>query len=347
MNVLRKRRRRHVKIYIVIFAVCGLFFIGMELMFAGARAYKTWDELDFDSDLNMVYVTDIKPSLGGLYYSENYDDDTSMELYYIWIDDTHIMPVTLLEYDIIDLAHEYMDAKEKFQAGTMTEEAFQKYGFRGMGRLEDVSEHDRLNELQQYIEKDAETKGKSIQILPYSMQIITKDSFRLSFSIMMAFVLLCVISIAICIIRTSTCCGEKMLVEYRKEQGDTAALRQKLANFFQKKELVYQLWIDHEYIAGLYNTTVIFEETKHLIWAYSAVPETVTGDAASTIALSLTQTPAVLKVYFKNGKTYDLQMASLEDVNTVLQYIRGNFSWVTTEYSKEMLLKYKRKEYPF
>ncbi|MDE6435284.1 MAG: hypothetical protein K2L07_13760 [Lachnospiraceae bacterium] len=347
MNVLYKRRRRHVKIYIVIFAVCGLFFIGMQLMFAGAKAYKTWDELDFDSNLNMIYVTDVKPDLGGPYYEKYDDDDASMEWYYIWVDDTHIMPVILLEYDIIDLAHAYMDAKEKFQAGAMTEEAFQKYQFSGMGRLEDVSEFDRLDELTQYMEKDNETKGKNIQILPYSMQIITKDSFRLSFGIMMGFVLLCVISIAICIIRTSTCCGEKMLVEYRKEQGDTAALRQKLANFFQTKELVYQLWIDHEYIAGLYNTTVIFGETKHLIWAYSAVPETVTGDAASTIALSLTQTPAVLKVYFKNGKTYDLQMASLEDVNTVLQYIRSHFSWVTTEYSKEMLLKYKRKEYPF
>lgn len=346
MNVLYKRRRRHVKIYIVIFAVCGLFFIGMELLFVGAKAYRTWDKLDFDSDLNMVYVTDMKPDLSGPYY-KSYDDDTSMELYYVWIDDTHIMPVTLLEYDIIDLAHAYMDAKEQFQAGTITEEVFQKYQFSGMGRLEDVSEYDRLDELQRYMEKDKETKGKRIQILPYSMQIITKDSFRLSFSIFMAFVLLCVIGIAMCIIRTSTCWGEKMLVEYRKEQGDTAGLRKKLTDFFRTKELVYQLWIDEEYIAGLYNTTVIFEETKNLIWAYSAVPKTVTGDAASTITLSLTQTPAVLKVYFKNGKTYDLQMTSLEDVNTVLQYIESNFLWVTTEYSEEMFLKYKRKEYPF
>lgn len=346
MNVLNKRRRRHVKKYIVIFAVCGLFFIGMELLFAGAKSYRTWDELDFNSDLNMVYVTDVKPDLGGPYY-KNYDDDTSMELYYVWIDDTHIMPVTLLEYDIMDLAHEYMDAKEKFQAGTMTEETFQKYCFSGMGRLEDTSDHDRLDELRQYLEQDIWTKGKNIQILPYSMQIITKDSFRLSFGIFMILVLLCVISIAICIIRTSTCWGEKMLVEYRKEQGDSAALRQKLADFFRTKELVYQLWIDERYIAGLYNTTVIFEETKNLLWAYSAVPKTVTGDAASTITLSLTQTPAVLKVYFKNGKTYDLQMASFEDVNSVLEYIRSHFLWVITEYSEEMLLKYNRKEYPF
>lgn len=346
MNVLYKRRRRHVKIYIVIFAVCGLFFIGMELLFAGARAYRTWEELDFDFDLNMVYVTDMKPDLGGPYY-KNYDDDTSMELYYVWIDDTHIMPVTLLEYDIIDLAHAYMDAKDQLQAGAITKESFQKYQFSGMGKIKDASEFDRLDELRQYIEQNTGTKGKSIQILPYSMQIITKDSFRLTFSIMMAFVLFCVICIAICIIRTSTCWGEKMLVEYRKEQGDTAVLRNKLADFFRTKELVYQLWIDERYIAGLYNTTVIFEETKNLIWAYSAVPETVTGDAASTIALSLTRTPAVLKVYFKNGKTYDLQMASMEDVNTVLQYIRNHFLWVVTEYSEEMLLKYKRNEYPF
>ncbi len=347
MNVLRKRRRRHVKIYIVIFAICGLFFVGMQWMFVGAKAYKAWDELDFDSDLNMVYVTDICPSLGGPYYSENHDDDTATELYYIWVDDTHIMPVSLLEYDVIDLAHAYMDAKEQFQAGEITEEAFSKYRFNGMGRLQDISEYDRLDELQQYMEKDAETKGKNIQILPYSMQIITKESFRLSFGIMTAFVLFCVICIVICIIRTSTCCGEKMLVEYRKEQGDTAALRQKLANFFQTKELVYQLWIDREYIAGLYNTTLIFGEIKNLIWAYGEIPSTVTGDAASTIALTLTQTPAVLKVYFKNGKAYDLQMACTEDVDIVLQYIQSHFSWVTTEYSKEMLLKYKRKEYPF
>lgn len=45
MDVLRKRRRRHVKKYIVIFAICGLFFVGMQLLFAGAKAYKNWDEL--------------------------------------------------------------------------------------------------------------------------------------------------------------------------------------------------------------------------------------------------------------------------------------------------------------
>lgn len=156
-----------------------------------------------------------------------------------------------------------------------------------MGRLEKVSEYERLDELQQYLEEEADTKGKNIQILPYTMQIMAKDFINIYG--FMVFVLFCVICIVLCIIRTSTSCGEKMLVEYRKGQGDTA----------------------------------------------------------STIALSLTQTPAVLKVYFKNGKTYNLQLACMEDVDTVLQYIRSHFSWVTTEYSEEMLLKYKRKEYPF
>lgn len=287
MNVLRKRRRRHVKKYIVIFAICGLFFIGMQLLFAGAKAYKDWDELDFDSDLNMIFVTNVKPSLSGPYHSESYDDGTAMELYYIWVDDTRIMPVSLLDYKVIDSAHVYMDAKKQFQEGRITEDAFCKYQFTGMGRLEKVSEYERLDELQQYLEEEADTKGKNIQILPYTMQIMAKDFINICG--FMVFVLFCVICIVLCIIRTSTSCGEKMLVEYRKGQGDTA----------------------------------------------------------STIALSLTQTPAVLKVYFKNGKTYNLQLACMEDVDTVLQYIRSHFSWVTTEYSEEMLLKYKRKEYPF
>ena len=345
MNVLRKRRRRHVKIYIMIFAICGLFFVGMQLLFTGAKAYKDWDELDFDSDLNMIFVTNVKPNLSGPYYSESYDDGTAMELYFIWVDDTRIIPVSVSDYKVIDWAHAYMDAKKQFQEGKITEAAFCKYQFTGMGRLEKVSEYERLDELQKYLEKDAETKGKNIQILPYAMQIMAKDFIDICG--FMVFVLFCVICIAVCIIRTSTSCGEKMLVEYRKEQGDTAALRQKLANFFQTKEMVFQLWLDGEYIAGLYNTTVIFEQTKNLIWAYGEVPNTVTGDAASTIALSLTQTPAVLKVYFKNGKTYNLQLACTEDVDTVLQYIGSHFSWVTTEYSEEMFLKYKRKEYPF
>lgn len=345
MDVLRKRRRRHVKKYIVIFAICGLFFVGMQLLFAGAKTYKDWDELDFDSDLDMIFVTNVKPSLSGPYYSESYDDGTAMELYYIWVDDTRIMPVSLLDYKVIDSAHVYMDAKKQFQEGRITEDAFCKYQFTGMGRLEKVSEYERLDELQQYLEEEADTKGKNIQILPYTMQIMAKDFINICG--FMVFVLFCVICIVVCIIRTSTSCGEKMLVEYRKGQGDTAALRQKLANFFQTKEMVFQLWLDREYIAGLYNTTVIFEETKNLIWVYGEVPNTVTGDTASTIALSLTQTPAVLKVYFKNGKTYNLQLACMEDVDTVLQYIRSHFSWVTTEYSEEMLLKYKRKEYPF
>lgn len=188
------------------------------------------------------------------------DDGTAMELYYIWVDDTRIMPVSLLVYKVIDSAHVYMDAKKQFQEGRITEDAFCKYQFTGMGRLEKVSEYERLDELQQYLEEEADTKGKNIQILPYTMQIMAKDFINICG--FMVFVLFCVICIVVCIIRTSTSCGEKMLVEYRKGQGDTAALRQKLANFFRQRKWFFSYGLIGNILPGYIIQRLYFKKQR-------------------------------------------------------------------------------------
>lgn len=346
MNTLRMRKLRVIRKYIIIFSIAAVFFALFCILPYGAKSYKTWSELDFASDLSFTFVTNMDVDIAGPYYT-NKDEDNQYELYYIIIDDKHIMPISCLELDILELAHEYLEAKEKYKNGDISYDEFREHKFVGVGRLERVSNWDKIPELEEYLSQNDNSDMKQAEIIPYSMQVVTEGSPIIYLLFMGGFFIVSIGAVLVCLVRAMTSCGNQMIKKYRKEQGDSLILRNKISQFFKTQEIAPSLWLNQDYIAGLYNTTTIFAETKQIIWAYAANREFFTGDAVSTVTLAFTQPKAALKIYLSDGKVYDLQLKNLEDVDKGLEFLREHCSWIITEYSQELLVKYRRKEYPF
>lgn len=347
MKQLRKRKMKKVRIFMIIFAVCGAVFCAFQYMFLGAKSYKDWEDLDWNRDMDSVYVTHMEPDLEGPYYEENLEEDEKIAYYFVWLDERRVFPLYVMEYDAVEEAESYAAAKKQWRDGAISDEALAGYRMAGTGKIYDTSETEHLKELQAYIESQPEYAGGQIEVVPYTMQMITIDSRHMTSGIFGGFIAVCVIAICICLIRTNTKWGEKMIETYCQDQGDTDALRHKIDSFFATQEIVPGGWVDTNYIAGLYNTTTIFAETKNLSWAYVLEKNVITGDAGSTIAVALTSSPATLKLHFKDKKSYELQLSSVADAEQILSYLRQNCSWVVTEYSEEIKSKYHRNEYPF
>ncbi|MDE6759505.1 MAG: hypothetical protein K2J90_02360 [Lachnospiraceae bacterium] len=329
MEIIRRRKREQIVGYIIFFSIGAVIFLIFCLAPFAAKSYQTWDNLDFNSDLSYVYVTEIEPDIEGPYYTTKDDNGLDEEFYYVAVDESHVMSLIFLEYDVVELAQKYSRAKQDFKEGNISKKELDTYRFTVIGRIQKANEYDRHEDLRAYLSHQESADSDQIEILPYSMQVITKASRNMYLCGMGGFVLFCMAAIAGCILWTGSSLGERMIVKYRKGQGDTQSLREKINSFFRLEEFVPNLWLNKEFIGGIYNTITVFGETKQIAWVYP-------------IIFQYEHSVGGIKVYFKNGRNYDLRLQNEVDVETVLQYLRAYCPWIVTEYSDDLQEKYKK-----
>lgn len=161
--------------------------------------------------------------------------------------------------------------------------------------------------------------------------------------------LFCLFGIVFSRLRVTTSLGEKMITSYLEEHGNTLELQARIEKFFETRQVLSRLWLDSEFIAGMYNTKTIFGSVKDVVWIYRKDLNQTTGYAIGDAALEMSKAEPTtcVKIYFKNKKSYNLQMDSGEDADKVVECFKRNCPWVVTEETQEMHKKYRKKEYPF
>ena len=340
MERLRMIRRSLVKKYIIVLVICGIL-LGLFMIFPYiAKSYKTWEELDFDANLNMVYVTDMTPDIVGPYYIEEGEEEDKVEFYYVYVDENRVMPIYVLEADMVQKAQAYIKAKEELQQGLITKDDLEKVKFSGIGRIENVSEYEHIEELQKYHQANT---GKEIEVIPYSMQVYAKNDPLWSLGIMGGLALFSFLGAILAWLWGNTALGELNIVKYRKAQGDTSGLRRKINQFFDEQEMVTGIWLNREYIAGIYDGKTVFKEMKKVVWIYAEETNTVSADVAVSIAQMVANFPVNLHIQMENGKKHILGIQSMVEAQKVLDYIMTECRWIDVGYSEELWEKHKKR----
>lgn len=332
MKHLRARRRKKVRKYIILFTILSIPFPIFMFLMIGAKSYQKWEDLDFHSDLSYIYVTHMQEDIEGPYHVRFPDDeDSRTEYYFVIIEDQYVLPVFYLDQDMQEQAHDYMSAKKEYQHGTLSKEELAKKQVPAMGRISKTGKYDYIPDLEKYLAKDPAFSQKNYQILPYSMQCDATDTLLICIPIFLIIEMIPVLGVILCIIRTTTSLGEKTIREYIKNMGDSPILRRKIDDFFNHAEIFPGFWLNHEYIAGLYNTNVIFGELRQVSSMYKAASTSVVGDLSAVLAINLTSSPGTIIIRFSDQKEQILQLNKEEYADAILDEIQNNCLWIKTQ----------------
>lgn len=336
MKHLRARRRKKVRKYIILFTILSIPFPIILLLMVGAKSYQKWEDLDFNSNLSYVYVTSMQEDIEGPYHIRiDEEDDYQCEHYFVVAEDQYIIPIFYLDTDILEQVHKYMEAKKEYLAGTLSEEELAKKRVSAIGRIYKAGKSDHIPDLEKYLAENPEFSQKNYQIVPYVMQCDATNTLLICIPIFLILEMIPVLGVILCRIRATGSMGEKMIHQYIKDMGDSPILRRKIDDFFAQSEVLPGFWLSQEYIAGLYNTNVIFGELRQVVSMYKAIPDNHTGNVSANLAINLTSSPGNIKITFSNQKEYLLQLDREEYVDAILEEIQTNCVWIKTNPEQE------------
>lgn len=351
MEQHRLAKIKALKGYFAIFYICALCFLCFCMFpFFMMKGFVKWENLDFNTNITDKCIIGMVLELEGPYHTIHPDDNQASAYYYVYIDDTHIIPVEIHQDDqLVEKAKEYMKMKSQFQEGKILDDEYSSNFFKSMAIIRETTNDGYvfMDDLHNYL--NSNSNMKNIEILPYYIEVVSLPFIIICEMLFGGFALSCILLVAFCKLRIKTPLGEKMITKYRKEHGDTLELQNKIVTFFRTKQVLPRLWMDNEYIAGIYNTKTIFGNVKDIVWVYRKDIHKSTGNgiADAAIVVANADPPASVKIYFKNRKSYYLQMDSGENADKTVELFRRNCPWVVTEETQEMRKKHRKKEYPF
>lgn len=331
MHHLRARRKAKVRGYIILFTILSIPFPIFLFLMIGAKSYHKWEDLDFSSNLSNVYVTSMKADVEGPYYiRDEEDEDDRLEYYFVVEEDQYVIPIMATGEQVSEQAHKYLKAKKEYLSGKITEEELAEKRVSAMGRLSKTRKLDHISDLEKYLAENPEFSQKNYQIVPYIMSAEDDDTWLICIPIFLILELIPVLGVILCHIRAVGPMGEKTINEYIKDMGDSPILRRKIDEFFSQSEILPGFWISQEYIAGLYNTNVIFGELRQVVSMYKANPADFTGNVSGDLAVGLTSSPGNIKIRFSNQKEYLMQFDHEEYVDAILEEIQTKCVWIQT-----------------
>lgn len=345
MKTLQKKSMKHVKAYLILFLICAIVFAIFMALFMSESVDKTaWEKVDFNSNLNGIYVDDFVPDLYGQYCEKTEDGNVVETFYLMSAGESKFMGIGF-DQSMTEAAEKYMDALVQYDSGELTEEQLKDYQFEVQGSILAIPEEE-LKYYKDAVDWENLTQEEQSNFLFYKVDATTAEDQQLTFLVfllLIAFPILCIIVIYV---RIKSGCGQKDVKKYLKLQGNVPAVEEAVERFFQTAEIDENIWLDDQFIAGFYNTKTIFTPLTEVAWVYEIVLQQYGGNGLLEGliygAINAHMPSSGLKISLVNGKQYDLQLQHGDVIPYVLQQLNENCPWIETEYTEDIEREYKK-----
>lgn len=345
MKELQKKSMKHVKAYLILFLVCAIFFGVLLVLFLSESVDKTaWEDVDFTSNLNGVYVDNFVPDLYGQYCEKTEDGKVTGTYYFMSAGETHVMGIGF-DSSLTEEAKQYMNALVQYDKGDLSQAELEKYQLKVQGSIVSIPE-DELKYYKDAVDWDNLTEEEQETFLFYKVNATTQEDQQLVFWLFFVFVAFPVLCILIIFIRIKSGFDQRDVKKYLKSQGNFLAAVEEVERFFQTAEIDDNIWLDDHFIAGFYNTKTIFAPLTEVAWVYEIILQHYGGNGLiegliySTINSKMPSSG--LKISLTNGKQYDLQLQYGDVIPQVLEKLEKDCPWIETEYTEELEKEYKK-----
>lgn len=316
--------------------VLWVAIVGFSVLFwvtDGFVSVKSWDELDFDSDLNRTYVKNVIPDLYGEFFERHSDDSDKVikTYYYLGTGTGKYMCISFREEEI-GQAEALMNAYKQYENGEITEEELKKYSFTTQGVIRKLKEDDtEYIHMQTYVNWRNLSEEERSQFLFYELQaesISYRDGEWIAIGCLVGFFIILLLIIEI-IVRGPF--GRKSLKKYIKESDNPQLAKERIKSFFDNDQVAPDLWLNNEFIGGLRDEKIIFGELKKLVWMYETdeLEKHTNSHAAYYINL-----------HFVDGSKQQLMYN--ESLEQLFDWMEENCPWVMLGYSDKLKELYNR-----
>lgn len=334
MKGLQKARAKSIRWVRILLIVAIIGFGGLFLATEGVKSVKTWSELNFDEDLNRIYVKDVIPDLYGKFFTQH-DNDTGdvTEVYYILGTGTGKYMCISFKREEMEKAEALMAAYEQYDKGEITEEELAAYYFTTQGTIRRMKEQrPQYTDMQIYVGWWDMTEEERDAFLFYELEAETltyRNGEWIAGACLIGFFAVMLLIIEIAVLGPA---GKKVLRKYIKSSDNPQLAKEKVQSFFDNERVAPDLWLNKEFIGGVRDEKVIFGELKKLVWMYE------TDDLEKSTA---SHAAHYINLHFEDGSKQ--QFMYDENIGQLLGWMEENCPWVILEYSEDLKELYSKR----
>jgi hypothetical protein len=273
MKKLRKKSIRTTLPLFLLFCIVGGAFIGVATpsLLTAAKDPIPLEEVDFDGDIEGLYVTG---TLYGIYdcYCENFKNrSTTSKEYIIDANDFYYMGLSVDKKDV-DKSDALMDVSWDFLDGKATYEELEEKQFEITGTISAIPK-DSLRFYNEYI-NDVAMGDPSLRadFLPYYIEMNKVGNFTIGtvwvFCIVGGvFIFLGILFLVLAI----SGFYQKSIKKYIANSGAPEMTEERVERFFENTREINGMYYNNEFICGQHGSTTVFGETSKIAWIYTHV----------------------------------------------------------------------------
>ena len=270
MKKLRMKSLKSVLIAIIVFWVFAGVLVGITLpaLIAAAKKPIPLEEVDFNGDIDGLYVSGTIYGIYDWYCEETVNNKTVGREYLIDADDYYYIGLHAENSDIkkadalMEATYDYLDG---YDDGT----ELQKYQYEIKGIISPIPS-DSLKFLHEYLEWSTMSEEERDMFLPYYIEInkVSEeyDTNQAIFFGIMALILF--LAGLLFLVWALNGHYQKSIKKYIAASPNPDIAREKVENFLENTPMVDGLRFNREFVCGQEGATTMFGETSKLVWVY-------------------------------------------------------------------------------
>ncbi len=273
MNNLRKKSIKTTLPLVIFFFIVGGIFIGISIpsLLTAIKEPIPLDEVDFDDDIEGLYVTG---TLYGVYdrYCESTKNGSTVSTEYIIDADDYYYMGLLVNKKNVDKVEDLMDVSWDYLDGKATYEELEELQFEITGTITAIPK-DSLYYYNDYIDEVAAGDPElGDYFLPYYIEMDKAGSFTMG--TVLAFCIIGGMFMALAIlflVLAVTGHYQKSIKKYIANSGSPEMTEGRIERFLENTPENNGLRYNAEYICGQHGSTTVFGETSKIAWVYTHV----------------------------------------------------------------------------
>ena len=303
MKKLKMRSLKSVILFVIIFCiVAGVG--GSSVLPAVKNLFVkpiSWDDVDFDGDIEGLYITGTVYGIYDWYCEETLDNRTTGKEYLIDADDKYYMGLHAT-YSDMDDANALMEASQDYLNGYDDGSDLEDAQYEITGVITKMPD-DSLQFYHEYLEWSSMDADERELFLPYYINVDKiGGSYDKVDTIIVSLIALAFFLIGLfMLIRVFTGHYQKSIKKYIAGSSSPDMARERVENFLENTPIVNNLRYNRDFICGQQGGTTIFGETPKLIWVY--LQSTVHKRNFITVGTTYS-----LTVAFADGRRQSIEM---------------------------------------
>lgn len=330
MKKLKSKSLKAIIPLVILFLIIGVVFavVSIPAMLTSFEDPINLDDVDFDGDIDGLYVTGTIYGIYDCYCEETENGRPIGREYIIDADDYYYIGMCVDKKDF-DKAEKLMEVSWDYLDGYVEYEELEKYQYEITGTITKIPS-DSMKYYNEYIDWLEYTPEEEEMFLPYYIEVGKIDGYTPGGAIALVVIGVLFILLAVLFpVLALTGFYQKSIKKYIAASASPDMATEKVERFIRNTPEINGLRYNTEFICGQNSATTVFGETSKLAWVYL---HTVTH---KRYFITVGKTHSLM-LCFTDGTRHEVNMKNEASAQQHMDRLSGQFPYVIYGYSQEL-----------